>query len=197
MMNRYIRENNLFPLTERDIEVFGNAVKHPDDERLTHHAIKDKSILYTDFTKNMLRLANILDLDVSSITAFTGKAGEECLPHIDGEPDRSYSWRLAYYAKGNNSFLNWWMQGPVIEHRALELDNKREKEGDETPTGYSVIDTKEILFTQPINMKSAFVRTDIPHSVDMTDATEDRLTLSATFFPHITWYELNEKLDRL
>lgn len=196
-MNSYIRENNLFPLTERDIEIFGNAVKHPEGERLTHHAINTKSILYTDFTKNMLRFANLLDLDISSITAFTGKAGEHCSPHIDGAPGKSYSWRLAYYAKGNNSTLNWWRVGPVLEHKLLALDNRRTREGDQTPTGYSIIDTNKKVFSQPINMKSAFVRTDIPHSVDMTNATEDRLTLSATFFPHITWYELNEKLNSL
>jgi len=196
-MNSYIRENNLFPLTEKDIEIFGNAVKHPDNERLVHHAINNKSILYTDFTRNMLRMSKLLDLDISSITAFTGKAGEHCSPHIDGEPGNSYSWRLAYYAKGDNSILNWWRLGPVLEHKLLTLDNKRPKEGNNTPTGYSIIDTQEKVFTQPINMKSAFVRTDIPHSVDMTQATEERLTISATFFPHITWYELNEKLDRL
>jgi hypothetical protein len=31
----------------------------------------------------------------------------------------------------------------------------------------------------------------------MTQATEERLTISATFFPHISWEELNEKLNRL
>lgn len=196
-MNNYIRENNLFPLTERDIEVFGKAVSHPDNERLTHHAIKDKSILRTDFTKNMIRLAKMLDLEVSSITAFTGKPGEVCSPHIDGEPGKSYSWRLAYYAKGDNSILDWWRAGPVLNHRVLELDNKRSKEGDETPTGYSVIDTQEKVYSKIINMKSAFVRTDIPHSVDMTQATEERLTISATFFPHISWEELNKRLDKL
>ena len=196
-MNNYIRENTLFPLTERDIEVFGKAVSHPDNERLTHHAIKDKSILRTDFTKNMIRLAKMLDLEVSSITAFTGKPGEVCSPHIDGEPGKSYSWRLAYYAKGDNSTLDWWRVGPVLNHRVLELDNKRSKEGDKTPTGYSVIDTQHKVYSRDINMKSAFVRTDIPHSVDMTQATEERLTISATFFPHISWEELNRRLDKL
>jgi hypothetical protein len=196
-VNNYIRENTLYPLTEKDIEIFADSVRHPDDERLTHHAIKDKRILRTDFTKNMIRLAKLLDLEVSSITAFTGKAGEHCAPHIDGEPGKSYSWRLAYYAKGDNSSLNWWRVGPAIEHKLLELDNKRSKENDETPTGYSVIDTQEKVFTQPINMKSAFVRTDIPHSVDMTKATEERLTISATFFPHISWEELNKRINTL
>lgn len=195
-MNNYIRENTLFPLTERDIEVFGKAVSHPDRERLTHHAIKDKSILRTDFTKNMIRLAKMLDLEVASITAFTGKPGEDSAPHIDGEPGKSYSWRLAYYASGDNSILNWWRVGPVIKHVTLELDNNRSKEKN-TPTGYSVIDTQHKVYSKDINMKSAFVRTDIPHSVDMRQATEERLTLSATFFPHISWEELNERLDKL
>ena len=196
-LNNYIRENFLYPLTEKDIKVFSESVEHPKNDRLTHHAIKNPKILRTDFTKNMIRLAKLLDLEVSSITAFTGKAGEHCSPHIDGEPGKSYSWRLAYYAKGDNSFLNWWLQGPAIEHKVLELDNKRTKEGDETPTGYSVIDTTEIVYTQFINMHSAFVRTDIPHSVDMSEATEERLTISATFFPHISWEELNKRIDSL
>jgi hypothetical protein len=195
-MNNYIRENTLFPLTERDIEVFDKAVSHPDSERLTHHAIKDKSILRTDFTKNMIRLAKMLDLEVASITAFTGKPGENSAPHIDGEPDTTYSWRLAYYAKGDASTLDWWRVGPVLKHVKLELDNNRSKEKN-TPAGYSVIDTYKKVYSKDINMKSAFVRTDIPHSVDMTQSTEERLTLSATFFPHISWAELNKRLDKL
>lgn len=196
-MNEYIRENTLFPLTERDIEVFSKAVSHPQDECLTHHAIKDKSILRTDFTKNMIRLAKMLDLKVSSVTAFTGKPGETSKIHIDGEPNTTYSWRLAYYPKGDNSTLNWWENGPVLYHKVLELDNSREKDN-ETPTGYSVIDSDQKLYTQHMDdIKSAFVRTDVPHSVDMTKATEERLTVSATFFPHISWEELNARLDSL
>lgn len=195
-VNNYIRENFLYPLTEKDIKVFSESVEHTKNAPLTHHAIKDKRILRTDFTKNMIRLAKLLDLEVASITAFTGEAGTQCRPHIDGEPGKSYSWRLAYYALGDNSTLDWWEAGPALEHVMLELDNQRDKEGD-TPTGYSVIDTHRKVFTQIINMKAAFVRTDIPHSVDMTKATEERLTISATFFPHISWEELNERLDKI
>ena len=195
-MNNYIRENILYPLTEKDVKVFSEAVEHTKNAPLTHHAIKDKRILRTDFTKNMIRFAKLLDLEVASITAFTGEAGTQCRPHIDGEPGKSYSWRLAYYALGNNSTLDWWRVGPALEHVTLELDNQRDKEAD-TPTGYSVIDTHKKVHSQDITMKSAFVRTDIPHSVDMTQATEERLTISATFFPHISWEELNERLDKL
>jgi len=195
-MNNYIRENILYPLTEKDIKVFSESVEHTKNAPLTHHAIKDPKILRTDFTKNMIRLAKLLDLEVASITAFTGEAGTQCRPHIDGEPGKSYSWRLAYYALGDNSTLDWWRVGPALEHVTLELDNQRDKETD-TPTGYSIIDTHKKVHSSLINMKSAFVRTDIPHSVDMTKATEERLTLSATFFPHISWQELNERLDKL
>ena len=195
-MNNYIRENFLYPLTEKDIKVFSESVEHTKNAPLTHHAIKDKRILRTDFTKNMIRLAKLLDLEVASITAFTGEAGTQCRPHIDGEPDTTYSWRLAYYASGDNSTLNWWRVGPVLTHVKLELDNNRSKEKN-TPAGYSVIDTQHKVYSRDINMKSAFVRTDIPHSVDMTKATEERLTLSATFFPHISWEELNRRLDNL
>jgi len=195
-MNNYIRENILFPLTEKDIKVFSECVEHPKNARLVHHAIKDKKILRTDFTKNMIRLAKLLDLEVASITAFTGRAGENSAPHIDGEPGKSYSWRLAYYASGDNSYLNWWRVGPALEHVTLDLNNQRAKETD-TPTGYSIIDTHKKVYTQEINMESAFVRTDIPHSVDMRESKEDRLTISATFFPHISWEEINKRLDKL
>tara|TARA_B100000497_G_C7647878_1_gene389626 strand:- start:380 stop:988 length:609 start_codon:yes stop_codon:yes gene_type:complete len=196
ILNNYIRKNNLYPLTEKDVKVFGEAVEHPKNARLVHHAIKDPKIVRTDFTKNMIRLAKLLDLKVASITAFTGKAGEDSAPHIDGEPGKSYSWRLSYYAKGDNTEINWWRVGPVLEHVELDLDNQREKEED-TPTGYSTIDTNKKVYTKVMDMDSAFIRTDIPHSVDMTKATEDRLTISATFFPHISWEELNERLNRL
>jgi hypothetical protein len=31
----------------------------------------------------------------------------------------------------------------------------------------------------------------------MTKANEERLTISATFFPHISWEELNKRLNTL
>lgn len=84
-MNQYIRENTLFPISEHDVKLFSQLVSHPSDSRLAHHAIKYPRITRTDFVKNMIRLSKLLDLRVSSVTAFTGKLGTHCLPHIDGD----------------------------------------------------------------------------------------------------------------
>jgi hypothetical protein len=146
--------------------------------------------------KNMIRLARMLNLKVSSINVFTGKPGTHCLPHIDGEASNSYTWRLAYYVQGEPAKLNWYSYDPntSMNHHKLDTSNSRNSDP-ETPTGYTVVDTQEIIYTHVLDMPSAFVRTDIPHSLDMIDTVTPRLTISATFSPHISWQELNHRLE--
>ena len=46
-------------------------------------------------------------------------------------------------------------------------------------------------------MHSAFIRTDIPHQLDMSECKEDRVTILAHFSPEISWDELMKRLDNL
>jgi hypothetical protein len=68
---------------------------------------------------------------------------------------------------------------------------------DVPPAGYTVVEADEVAHTEMLDMHSAFVRTNHPHQLDMTNTQEPRLTITATFTPEITWEELNEKLDEL
>lgn len=197
-MNQYIRYNNLFPISAADIAVFSDLVSHPETERLTYHTIKDSRVTKTQFVKNMIRLARLLNLKVSSINVFTGKPGTHCLPHLDGEAGNSYTWRLAYYVQGEPAKLNWYSYDPntSMNHHKLDTSNSRNSDP-ETPTGYTVVEVDECVHSELLDMPSAFVRTDIPHSLDMTATVTERLTISATFSPYISWAELNHRLDTL
>lgn len=196
-MNQYIRKNNFFPISDNDIKLFNELVLHPDSGQLVHHTIKDSRVTRTDFVKNMIRLGKMLNLKVSSISAFTGKPGTHCLPHIDGDQDNNYAWRVAYYTQGEPATLNWYKNtNRIVRHQVLDTSNKRIDDIN-TPTGYTVVDTNEVIYHEVLNMHSAFVRTDVPHSLDMTQTITPRLTISATFFPHISWEELNSRLDKL
>lgn len=125
-MNQYIRENTLFPISEHDVKLFSQLVSHPGDSRLAHHAIKYPRITRTDFVKNMIRLSKLLDLRVSSVTAFTGKLGTHCLPHIDGDKDTNYSWSISYYVQGEPATLNWYTNTDIVDkHYVLDTSNKR------------------------------------------------------------------------
>jgi hypothetical protein len=196
-MNQYIRKNNFFPISDNDIKLFNELVLHPDSGQLVHHTIKDSRVTRTDFVKNMIRLGKLLNLKVSSISAFTGKPGTHCLPHIDGDQDNNYAWRVAYYTQGEPATLNWYKNtNRIVRHQVLDTSNKRIDDAN-TPTGYTVVDTNEVIYHEVLNMHSAFVRTDVPHSLDMTQTITPRLTISATFFPHISWEELNSRIDKL
>jgi hypothetical protein len=197
-VNQYIRINDLFPIVDKDVSLFSELTQdNHHGSNLSHHTIKDTRISRTEFTKNMIRLGRMLELKVSSISAFTGKPGTHCLPHIDGDSTANYTWRLAYYVKGEPSTLLWYKNtNRVVTHHFLDTSNKRIVDP-HTPSGYSVIDTTEVVHTELLNMSSAFVRTDIPHSLDMSETHTARLTISATFSPHISWEELNYRLDKL
>jgi hypothetical protein len=197
-MNQYIRTNQLYPVSDADIAVFTNLVVHPDSERLTYHTIKDQSVTRTKFVKDMIRLGRKLNLKVSSINVFTGKPGTHCLPHLDGDPENSYTWRLAYYVQGEPATLNWYNSkiGSTKMHHVLDTSNRRQSDP-KTPMGYTVVDVGDLVYSHLLDMPSAFVRTDIPHSLDMTNTSNTRVTISATFSPHISWQELNHRLEKL
>ena len=194
-MNNYLRENKHFPITEEDIEKFAQSAQHQGHPGLEYHVTKDKSLIRTEFAKNMIRLGRQLGLKLNTVGMFTGQPGCVTSKHIDGTPEHAFTWRVAYYAKGEPAPLTWFK--PVEADKAVRLQ-EIEHTGDirETPpAGYTVVDATEAVHTELLDMHSAFVRTNHPHQLDMTNTTQPRLTITATFTPEISWEELNKRLD--
>lgn len=145
----------------------------------------------------MIRLGRQLGLKLNTVGMFTGKPGCITSKHIDGTFGHAFTWRVAYYAKGEAAPLTWFK--PVTSEDSIRI-KEIEHAGDvrdAPPAGYTEVDATEVVHTELLDMHSAFVRTNEPHQLDMTTTTEPRLTITATFAPEISWEELNERLDEL
>ena len=196
-MNRFLRENTYYPISEEDIEKFAESAQHQGHPGLEYHVTQDKSLIRTAFAKNMIRLGRKLRLKLNTVGMFTGKPGCVTSKHIDGTFGHAFNWRVAYYAKGEASPITWFE--PVNEESSIQI-KEIEHTGDERdapPAGYTEVDATEALHTELLDMHSAFVRTNEPHQLDMTETKQPRLTITATFTPEISWEELNERLDEL
>lgn len=196
-MNRFLRENTHYPISEEDIEKFAQSAIHQGHPGLEYHVTQDKSLIRTAFAKNMIRLGRKLGLKLNTVGMFTGKPGCVTSKHIDGTFGHAFTWRVAYYAKGEASPITWFE--PVDEESSIQI-KEIEHTGDERnapPAGYTEVEATEPVYTALLDMHSAFVRTNEPHQLDMTNTTEPRLTITATFTPEISWEELNERLDEL
>lgn len=196
-MNRFLRDNPYYPISEDDIEKFAQSAIHQGHPGLEYHVTQDKSLIRTQFAKNMIRLGRQLGLKLNTVGMFTGKPGCITSKHIDGTYGNAFAWRVAYYAKGEAAPLTWFK--PVTSEDSIRI-KEIEHVGDERdapPAGYTEVDATEVVHTELLDMHSAFVRTNEPHQLDMTTTTEPRLTITATFTPEISWEELNERLDEL
>ena len=196
-MNRFLRGNPYYPISEDDIEKFAQSAIHQGHPGLEYHVTQDKSLIRTQFAKNMIRLGRQLGLKLNTVGMFTGKPGCITSKHIDGTFGHAFTWRVAYYAKGEAAPLTWFK--PVTSEDSIRI-KEIEHAGDvrdAPPAGYTEVDATEVVHTELLDMHSAFVRTNEPHQLDMTTTTEPRLTITATFAPEISWEELNERLDEL
>jgi len=196
-MNRFLRDNPYYPISEDDIEKFAQSAIHQGHPGLEYHVTQDKSLIRTQFAKNMIRLGRQLGLKLNTVGMFTGKPGCITSKHIDGTFGHAFTWRVAYYAKGEAAPLTWFK--PVTSEDSIRI-KEIEHAGDvrdAPPAGYTEVDATEVVHTELLDMHSAFVRTNEPHQLDMTTTTEPRLTITATFAPEISWEELNERLDEL
>ena len=196
-MNRFLRDNPYYPISEDDIEKFAESAIHAGHPGLEYHVTQDKSLIRTQFAKNMIRLGRQLGLKLNTVGMFTGKPGCITSKHIDGTFGHAFTWRVAYYAKGEAAPLTWFK--PVTSEDSIRI-KEIEHAGDvrdAPPAGYTEVDATEVVHTELLDMHSAFVRTNEPHQLDMTTTTEPRLTITATFAPEISWEELNERLDEL
>ena len=196
-MNRYLRENTYYPISEEDIAKFAESAQHQGHPGLEYHVTKDKSLIRTQFAKNMIRLGRQLGLKLNTVGMFTGKPGCITSKHIDGTFEHAFTWRVAYYAQGEAAPITWFK--PVEEESSIrikEIEHTGDKR-DTPPAGYTEVDATEAVHTELLDMHSAFVRTNEPHQLDMTETKQPRLTITATFTPEISWGELNERLNEL
>ena len=53
-MNRFLRDNPYYPISEDDIEKFAESAIHAGHPGLEYHVTKDKSLIRTQFAKNMM-----------------------------------------------------------------------------------------------------------------------------------------------
>jgi len=145
----------------------------------------------------MIRLGRQLGLKLNTVGMFTGKPGCITSKHIDGTFEHAFTWRVAYYAQGEAAPITWFK--PVEEESSIrikEIEHTGDKR-DTPPAGYTEVDATEAVHTELLDMHSAFVRTNEPHQLDMTETKQPRLTITATFTPEISWEELNERLNEL
>lgn len=178
---KYCRINPYYPISEDDIEKFAEQAEEQNrpDETLVFHRVAKPP---TKFVKDMVRLGRKLDLKLSFVAMFTGQEGKLTNVHIDGTPNNRLPWRVCYYAKGEPALLSWFEDENLIN---------------EVEDLYTVAKAENKVHTELLDMHSAFVRTDIPHQLDMRNCKEQRLTILAHFTPEISWDELMKRLDNL
>ena len=120
----------------------------------------------TSVKKKLILHGREHNLKLQTISIFTGKPQTDSEPHIDTYPGGlRLPWRLNYYIQGKG-ILNWWEEGNTLEEHTFHSNKER-------TTIIDSLDTSTI--------ESAFIRTDIPHNIDMRESKETRITLTATY----------------
>jgi len=117
-------------------------------------------------SKKFAQVGRQLGLRLAETSVFTGTPGKRILPHVDQvEGHDTLPWRLSYFVQGGCPF-HWWEPGEIIRRGPYAQIQ------DETVL-LDTLDTSEV--------RSAFLRTDVPHSVDMTDNPDTRIVVTATY----------------
>ena len=121
-------------------------------------------------TKKLVSVGKLMGLTLADTTIFIGKAGKFVEPHIDvfdyNGGRYPLPWRLSYFVQGGCPF-HWWSPSPVVQ---------------ENPYAEVVARSEIIQTLDTRNTESAFIKTNVPHSVDMTYSKELRIVLSATYY---------------
>lgn len=188
IMNRYFRIFNDIPIGQADVDIIKSLMNsHREDQVLDYHGYLDlKKTLRTALAKDLKKLADKLKLRLAGIYAFTAHAGSETSIHRDGDEIKgALPWRLAYYVEGEAGTLSWYSEDEKSKYS-------------EHVKAYVYNQELRAVYEQDLtNVRSAFVRTDIAHKLDISKTVTDRLTITATFLPWISWEELNHRLDEL
>lgn len=186
-MNNYYREFTDVQIKEQDVlSIKGFMAQHRDNQVLDYHGYLDiRKTFKTTLATNLRTFAKKIDLRLAGIYAFTAKAGSITSIHTDGDEEHGpLPWRLAFYVGGEPGILSWY-----------GLDT--ECEFNDHVKAYVYGENLPCVYSKKMDMSAAFVRTDIPHRLDISNNKIDRLTITATFLPWISWEELNSRLDKI
>ena len=141
------------------IERFGQD--SPQENLLYHNKIE----VPTSVKKKLILHGREHNLKLQTISIFTGKPQTDSEPHVDTYQGLRLPWRLNYYIQGKG-ILNWWEEGNTLQEFTFHSNKER-------TTIIDSLDTNTI--------ESAFIRTDVPHNIDMRESKETRITLTATY----------------
>ena len=186
-MNKYYRSFDDVSIHEKDISDIKSIMNsHREDQVLDYHGYLDiKKTLRTELAHNLREFGKKIGLKLVGIYAFTAHSGAITSIHVDGDNEKGYlPWRLSYYVGGEPGILSW--------HGTESLGNFSDH-----VKAYVFDQNLPIVYEKKMDMPAAFVRTNIPHRLDISKNTIDRLTITATFSPWISWEELNSRLDKL
>lgn len=186
-MNNFFRPFSAVSISDEEVtRIYSMLEKHNDKRSLHYHGYLNVSkTLRLNFARNLRSFSKQIGLSVAGIYAFTAKPGAITSIHCDG--DQIYGrlpWRLAFYVAGEPGILTW-------------HDETQQPSFQEFESAFVYDDSLPVIHSELLNIKSAFVRTDIPHRLDTSKNLLDRLTITATFNPRISWEELNERLDSI
>jgi hypothetical protein len=173
-------------ISEADVaQLTGLMHPHKDDKTLEYHGyFSPKKTFRTQFAQDMRSLGEKLDVKLAGIYAFSARAGSVTPKHIDGEQNNTLIWRLCFYVGGEPGILSWYRKDPTYSF-------------DPHVGAYIGGENDAPLYSRLLDVKAGFVRTEYPHVLDLSNTTTDRITITATFAPQISWEELNVRLDNL
>lgn len=172
---------NEISLSNKDIDTIKSQMREHDDKRYLDYQpfLANRTILRTEFAKDLKEFANKFDMKLSVIAALTANPGTVVPIHIDGDPSMFNDWRLTFYSEGEPGDISWYNieKEPVYssESKAYRFDN---------------LESASEVFTTSLDQKSAIIRTGVPHSLDLRKTTRPRLTITATFHPAKSWAEM-------
>jgi hypothetical protein len=194
LYNYIIMDNNNFIRTFDDFDISASEEQyiysllneHDPANILNYHGyLSPKLTFKTKFAQALKSLGTRLNLRLAGIYAFTAYANTKTSIHVDGDREQGpLPWRLCWYCRGGAASLEWYSK---------DINN----EFDSHVGAYVCDGQTNPIFVQKLNMRSAFVRTDYPHRLDLNNTTADRLTITATFKPYISWEELQTRLDNV
>lgn len=156
------------------IERFGQD--SPQENLLYHNKIE----VPTSVKKKLILHGREHNLKLQTISVFTGKPQTDSEPHVDTYQGLRLPWRLNYYIQGKG-ILNWWEEGNTLQEYTFHSNKER-------TTIIDSLDTSTI--------ESAFIRTDVPHNIDMRESEDTRITLTATYHGP-AWSPLPPSIDTL
>lgn len=185
--NNFILPFDMFDISSADEQYLYSLLNaHNPDNVLNYHGyLSPKNTFKTNFAHNLKELAKKLNLRLAGIYAFTAHADTSTSIHIDGDLESGpLPWRLCWYCRGGAGILEWYSKD-ITNH----FDHK--------VGAYVCNDNPQPIFSQKLDMRSAFVRTDYPHRLDLNNTNSDRLTITATFKPYITWDELQVRFNEI